>query len=53
MTLYLASTKIFRIFINMNDKEKLQVANKVYPKIREYYGLGKKEYPPLKFTKTY
>lgn len=47
----MASTKIFRIFINMNNKEILQVANKVYPKIREYYGLGKKEYPPIEVHK--
>ena len=25
----------------------LKIANKVYPKIRAYYGLGKKEYPPI------
>ena len=33
------------------DKEILQIANKVYPKIREYYGLGKKEYPPIEVHK--
>ena len=31
----------------MESKEILQIANKAYPKIRAYYGLGKKEYPPI------
>ena len=31
----------------MESKEILQIANKVYPKIRSHYGLGKKEYPPI------
>jgi len=30
------------------DKDQiLKIANKVYPNIRAYYGLGKKEYPPI------
>ncbi|MCP4482930.1 MAG: hypothetical protein GY817_09435 [bacterium] len=31
----------------MESKEILKIANKVYPKIRTHYGLGKKEYPPI------
>ena len=31
----------------MESKEILQIANKAYPNIRAYYGLGKKEYPPI------
>tara|TARA_R110001592_G_scaffold4039_1_gene22759 strand:+ start:301 stop:675 length:375 start_codon:yes stop_codon:yes gene_type:complete len=29
----------------------LDIANKVYPKIREFYGEGKKEYPPIEVYK--
>ena len=29
----------------------LKIANRVYPKIREYYGLGKKEYPQIEVYK--
>ena len=29
----------------------LKIANKVYPKIRTHYGLGKKEYPPIEVHK--
>ncbi len=29
----------------------LKIANKVYPKIRAHYGLGKKEYPPIEVYK--
>ena len=35
----------------MESKEILQIANKVYPNIRAYYGLGKKEYPPIEVHK--
>jgi hypothetical protein len=31
----------------MDKNEILKIANKVYPNIRAYYGLGKKEYPPI------
>tara|TARA_R100001460_G_scaffold50731_2_gene89200 strand:+ start:119 stop:508 length:390 start_codon:yes stop_codon:yes gene_type:complete len=31
----------------MTDKEIINVANKVYPKIREYYGAGRKNFPPI------
>lgn len=31
----------------MENKEILQIANKVYPKIREYYGAGKRDFPPI------
>jgi|TARA_B110000259_G_scaffold9430_1_gene10448 hypothetical protein len=36
---------------NMDNKEILQIVNKVYPKIRTHYGLGKKEYPPIEIYK--
>jgi hypothetical protein len=35
----------------MESKKILQIANKVYPNIRAYYGLGKKEYPPIEVHK--
>mgnify|MGYP003673534216 CR=1 FL=1 len=35
----------------MDNKEILQIVNKVYPKIRTHYGLGKKEYPPIEIYK--
>jgi hypothetical protein len=31
----------------MDKNQILKIANKVYPNIRAYYGLGKKEYPPI------
>ena len=31
----------------MEPKKILQIANKVYPKIREYYGAGKRDFPPI------
>jgi len=31
----------------MENKEILKIANKVYPKIREYYGAGKRDFPPI------
>mgnify|MGYP003628963996 FL=1 len=35
----------------MENKEILQIANTVYPKIREYYGVGRKDYPPIEVYK--
>jgi hypothetical protein len=35
----------------MDKNQILQIANKAYPKIRAYYGLGKKEYPPIEVHK--
>jgi hypothetical protein len=35
----------------MDKNEILKIANKVYPNIRAYYGLGKKEYPPIEVHK--
>jgi|TARA_R110001592_G_scaffold212290_1_gene464543 hypothetical protein len=35
----------------MGNKEILQIANTVYPKIREYYGVGRKNYPPIEVYK--
>jgi len=35
----------------MDKNQILKVANKVYPNIRAYYGLGKKEYPPIEVHK--
>ena len=31
----------------MNNKEILQIANEAYPKIRDYYGSGKRGFPPI------
>jgi hypothetical protein len=35
----------------MKTKEIIQIANKSYPKIREYYGVGRKDYPPIEVYK--
>ena len=35
----------------MKTKEIIQIANKAYPKIREYYGVGRKDYPPIEVYK--
>ena len=35
----------------MDKKQILQIANKAYPKIREYYGIGRKNYPPIEVYK--
>jgi len=35
----------------MDKNQILKIANKVYPNIRAYYGLGKKEYPPIEVHK--
>ena len=35
----------------MKTKEIIQIANKAYPKIREYYGVGRKDYPPIEIYK--
>ena len=35
----------------MEKNKIIQIANKVYPNIRAYYGLGKKEYPPIEVHK--
>jgi len=35
----------------MKIKEIIQIANKAYPKIREYYGVGRKDYPPIEIYK--
>lgn len=35
----------------MENKEIIQIANKSYPKIREYYGVGRKDYPPIEVYK--
>ena len=35
----------------MDNKEILQIANIVYPKIRKYYGVGRKNYPPIEVYK--
>ena len=35
----------------MKTKEIIQIANKSYPKIREYYGVGRKDYPPIEIYK--
>ena len=37
----------------MESKKILQIANKVYPKIRLHYGLGKKNTHQLKCIKIY
>ena len=35
----------------MTNKEIINIANKVYPKIREYYGAGRKDFPPIEIHK--
>lgn len=35
----------------MESKKILQIADKVYPKIRAHYGLGKKDHPPIEVHK--
>ena len=35
----------------MENKEIIHIANKSYPKIREYYGVGRKDYPPIEVYK--
>ena len=35
----------------MTNKEIINIANKVYPKIREYYGTGRKDFPPIEIHK--
>jgi hypothetical protein len=31
----------------MNDKDIIKVVNKVYPKIRDYYGSNRSDFPPI------
>lgn len=31
----------------MNKEQILKIANEAYPKIREYYGAGKRDFPPI------
>ena len=31
----------------MDNNQILKIANKAYPKIRDYYGVGRKEFPPI------
>jgi len=35
----------------MDKDQILNIANKVYPKIREYYGTGKRDFPPIEVFK--
>ena len=35
----------------MVEDKILNIANKAYPKIREYYGVGRKDYPPIEIYK--
>ena len=35
----------------MVEDKILNIANKSYPKIREYYGVGRKDYPPIEIYK--
>lgn len=35
----------------MVEDKILNIANKSYPKIREYYGVGRKDYPPIEVYK--
>ena len=35
----------------MNKEQILKIANEAYPKIREYYGAGKRGFPPIEVHK--
>ena len=35
----------------MEKDQILKIANEAYPKIREYYGTGKRDFPPIEVHK--
>ena len=43
--------KLFVYLWQMNKEQILKIANEAYPKIREYYGVGKREFPPIEVYK--